>query len=64
MCIGLFSAFTIASLGESLVSNSKGRMKCESLNKRPCQVKPTFVNITSNESLDYYPFIISINKLW
>ena len=27
-------------------------------------VKRTLVNITCNEPLDYYPFIISINKLW
>ena len=31
------------------------------LNNRPCQAKPTLVNINSNKTL-FYPFIVSINK--
>ena len=37
MFIGLLSASTTARLGESLGSNSKGHIKCVSLNNRPCQ---------------------------
>ena len=37
-------------------------MECVSLNNRPDQPRPTLVNITSNEPLDYYPFTVSVNK--
>ena len=36
-------------------------IKWMSLNNRPCQAKPTLLNISSNKTL-FYPFIVSINK--
>ena len=34
---------------------------CVSLNIRPCNARPTVVNINSNETL-CYPFTVSFNK--
>ena len=61
MFIRLLSTCTIGSFGESLVSNSKGRLKFISLNNQPSQARPTLVNINSNQPL-YYPFTVSVNK--
>ena len=61
MLIGLLSAHTTASLGESLASNSQKCIKDLFLNNRSCQARPKLVNINSNEPL-YYPFTVSVNK--
>ena len=61
MFIGLLSTCTVESFDESLAFNSKGHIKCVSLNNRPCQSRPTLANINSNEPL-YYQFTIIINK--
>ena len=58
--IGLLSACTTRSLGESLASNTDGRIKCVSLNNQLCQARSRLVNINSNELL-YYPFTVSVN---
>ena len=58
--IGLLSACTTRSLGESLASNTDGRIKCVSLNNQPCQARSRLVNINSNELL-YYQFTVSVN---
>ena len=42
-------------------SNSKGPIKCLTLNNQPCQARPTLVNINSDETL-FYPFTVSVNK--
>ena len=39
----------------------KGSIKCVFLNNRPCQARPTLVNINSNETF-YYPFTLNVNK--
>ena len=44
-----------------LASNSKEPIKCVSLNNLPCQARPTFVNINSNETV-FYSFTVTINK--
>ena len=61
MFIGLLSAFMTRNFGESLASNSEGQITCISLNNRPCQARPTLVNINSNETF-FYPCTVSINK--
>ena len=61
MFIGLLSACTIGSFGESLVSNLKRHVKCVSLNNQPCKARPKIVNINSNKTL-FYPFTVSVNK--
>ena len=53
--IELLSACTIGSFGESLASNSDGRLKCISLSNRQCQTRRTLNDINSNETL-FYPF--------
>ena len=62
MLIGLLSACTTASLGESLASNSQKYIKDLFLNNQSCQARPKLVNINSNEPL-YYPFSVSVNKI-
>ena len=57
---GLLSVCTIGGFGESLASNYKERIKCVSLNYRPCQTRPRIVDINSNETL-FYPFTVSAN---
>ena len=59
----LLSACTICkfgSFGQLLVSNSKGPIKCLTLKRRPCEARPTLVNINSDKFL-FYPFIVSFN---
>ena len=51
MFIGLLSICIIGSFGELLGSNSKGPIRCVSLNNHACQARPTFVNINSDETL-------------
>ena len=51
MFIVLFSVCTIGRFGESLAFNSKGPIKCISLNNQPYQTKPGLVDIISNETL-------------
>ena len=51
MFIGLLSACTIGSFGEILASYSKESIKWVSLNNRPCQARPTLIDINSNETL-------------
>ena len=60
MFIGLLNTLT-TSFHESLASVSKGSIKCVSLNNRPCQARPTLVDINSNET-PFYPFAASVNK--
>ena len=59
--IGLLSICTIKGFVESLVSDSKGIIKCLTLNNRPCEARPTFVNVNSGETL-FHPFTVSVNK--
>ena len=61
MFIGLLSTCTVQIFNGSLAFNSKGPVKCVSLNNRPCQARPTFVIINSNETL-FYPFTASVNN--
>ena len=56
MFIGLLSACITRSVGESL-----GRIKCVSLNNKPCQARSTLININSNKPL-YFPFTVSPYK--
>ena len=55
------SACAIGSFGESLAFNSKGPIKCVSLNNQLCQDRPTLNIINSNETL-LYPYILTVNK--
>ena len=48
MLIGLINVCTTGSFGGSLASNSKGPIKCISLNYQPCQVITTIVDINFN----------------
>ena len=61
MFIGFSSTCTTGSLDRLLASNSKGHTKFVCLNNRPCQARPTLVDINSNDPL-FYPFIVSVNK--
>ena len=61
MFIGLLSVCTIGSFGVLLVFNSKGTLKFLALNSQPRQLRPTLININSNEAL-FYPFFVSANK--
>ena len=36
-------------------------MSIESLNNQPCQIRPMFVEVNSNEPL-YYPSVINVNN--
>ena len=51
MFIELLSTCSIGNFGESLASNSKGRLKWMSLNNRPCQARPTLVNMYTDQPL-------------
>ena len=62
MFIGLISTCTRGSFCESLVFNSKGSIKCLSLNKQPCQASPTLVDIKPDETL-FDPFSTNV-KVW
>ena len=57
----LLSVCAIGSFGESLVSNSKGLIKCVSLSKHPCLARPTLVNINPYETL-FFLFTVSAKK--
>ena len=59
--IGLLSVCTIGSFGVSLVFNSKETLKFLALNSQPRQLRPTLININSNETL-FYPFFVSANN--
>ena len=48
----------LLSFAESLVSNSKGRIKCVSLSYRPCQARPKLIN--PNKPL-FYSLTVSVN---
>ena len=61
MFIRLLSVSLIRSFGESLVSNSKGPIKCVSLNNQSYQARQKLVDINSNETL-FYPFTANVNK--
>ena len=58
---GSSRACTIADFDGSLVSNSKGHIKCKSLNNRPYQARLALVNINSNKPF-YYLFTVSVNE--
>ena len=51
MLILLLRIFTIWSFSKSLDFNSKGPIKCVSLNNQPCKARSAFVNINSDETL-------------
>ena len=59
--LGLLSVCTIGCFDETLVSNSKGPVKCVSLNNYSCQTRLTFVNINPDETL-FFPFTVSVNE--
>ena len=61
MLIELLRVCTIRRFGGSLVSISKGPIKCVSLNSHPCQARSTLVTINSDETL-FYPFFVSVSK--
>ena len=50
MFIELLSVCLIGTLGESLISNSIKPTKCVSLKNRPCQARPTLVNVNCDET--------------
>ena len=50
----LLSACTRGTFGGSLASNSKRPVKCVSLNNRPCQARPTFVDLLMKLFLSIY----------
>ena len=45
MLIGPLSTCKIGFFGESLAFDSKEHIKCVSLSSRPCQARPTLVDI-------------------
>ena len=47
--------------GSNLAFNSRGSIKGISLNKQPCQSRPTIVNINSNKTT-FYPFTVNFDK--
>ena len=51
MLIGLLTAVTRKSFGELLASTSEGHVKCVSLKNGPCQIRPTLIDISSNETI-------------
>ena len=51
MFIRLLLLYTAGAFGRPSASTSKGPIKCKSLKNRPCQAKPTLVDINSNETL-------------
>ena len=58
MFVELLSVCTIVSFGNSLALNSKGPIKCASLNNQPCQARPTLVNINSDETLFFINLLL------
>ena len=61
MFIDLLSVCRRGSFSGSLVSNSQKPMKCISFTNRPCQGRPTMVNINSDATL-FYPFTVCFQK--
>ena len=61
MFIGLLSSWTIVVFSKSLASNSKGHIKCISLDNQPCQVRTPLVDNNYNETI-FYSFTVSANK--
>ena len=59
MFIGLLSICAIGSFGSSLASNYRKPIKYVSINNRPCQARPTLVNINSDETL-FYQFTVYV----
>ena len=57
----MLSACTLASLGESLTSNSERSIKCISLNNQQSQARLTLVHINCDETF-YHPFYVTVNK--
>ena len=51
----------IVIFSESLTSNSKRPIKYVFLNNRPCEAKPTLVDVNSHETL-FYPCTANVNK--
>ena len=49
----MLRASAIGGFSKSLGFNSEGPTECVSLNNRPCQTRPTLVNIYSNKTLNY-----------
>ena len=62
MFLELLSACKLGSFGGSLAPNSKGNIKCVSLNNQPFPGRQTFVNLYSNQPL-YYPFTVSVHNV-
>ena len=54
MFIGSLSVCTIKSYGEILFSNSKGPIRCVSLNNHKCQTSPTLAKLWRNSFLSVY----------
>ena len=48
---GLLNTCTIKVFGKLLASNSKGYIKCVSLNNEPCQTRPTLIELISIKTL-------------
>ena len=61
MFIGLLSACTVGSFGETLFPNLKRLLKSLPVNNRPWKFRPTIVNINSDKT-PFYPFTVSFNK--
>ena len=59
--IGLLSVCTQVSFRGSITP--KDPKKCLTLNSRPCQARPTLVNIDSDETL-FYSFSVSVYKCY
>ena len=51
MFIGLLNVYTKVSFGELL--DSKGPIKCVSLNNQPCQARPKLVDVNSRPRKKY-----------
>ena len=59
--IGLLSICTIPGLGESLVYNPKGPIRCVSLNNQPCQARPTTAKKTLMKLFFIYLVLVLIS---
>ena len=53
MFVGLLNFCTIQNFDKSLVSNSKGPIKCLTLNNQLCHARLALVNINSEEIIFY-----------
>ena len=61
MFIGLLNACTVESFGGLLASNSKGPVRCISLNNRPCQSRPILADTNSNKNFFIHLLSVLIN---